>query len=145
MPTLGTMQVVIAIVAVVCGVLSFGVYFAMSVNWLRPKAAEEARGTVERAGTALESVGKPTAAEVAEIVKALATLTQSLVKAGPALWSLIGSILFLLVAAIAAGLLDGRGTAAPDREQAAETTNTTDPGNAQEPPEQENLNVSPPK
>ena len=45
------------------------------------------------------------AKDLAELVKAIATLVEGLVKAGPALWSLIGSLLFLLIACAAAGVL----------------------------------------
>jgi hypothetical protein len=37
-------------------------------------------------------------------MSAVATLTEALAKAGPALWSLIGSLLFLLIAGMAAGV-----------------------------------------
>lgn len=43
-------------------------------------------------------------AEVSAMVNAVATLAEALAKAGPALWSLIGSILFLLIAGMASGI-----------------------------------------
>jgi hypothetical protein len=37
-----------------------------------------------------------------DLVNAFAALAEALAKAGPALWSLIGSLLFFLIAALAA-------------------------------------------
>ena len=72
------------------------------------------------------------AGEIADLLKALASLTDSLVKAGPALWSLIGSILFLLVASIAAGLIGGKTEAPPPNAK----TQTSAPANVQAPANQ---------
>lgn len=98
------MRVAIAGMALVLGGLSFVVHLVFSAR-LAAKEAEEARRDVRalmtRAGADAASMSPP---QVAELAKALAALVDSLVKAGPALWSMIGSLLFLLVACTAAGV-----------------------------------------
>jgi len=124
MPTLSTMQVVITIVAVIAGILSFGLYFAMTMNWLKPDAQKASEDTLQHARDSAKSLVGPSAADVADMLKSLATLTESLIKAGPALWSLIGSALFLLIASIAAGLLSpGSGHSSTEGSNAADVSN----------------------
>lgn len=47
---------------------------------------------------------KSALSEMAQLVEALAKLTESFAKAGPAVMSLVASIFFLLIAALGAGL-----------------------------------------
>ncbi|WP_430424666.1 hypothetical protein [Phenylobacterium sp.] len=109
MTPLENLQIAIAIVAIVCGVLSFGVYIIHSLKPPAQAAAQKASGVAQ---TVQEKVGV-TPAEVTDLVKALAALSESLAKAGPALWSMIGAALFLLIAAVSAGVLHGKPPAAP--------------------------------
>jgi hypothetical protein len=57
-----------------------------------------------RAGLVGDSIAKPTLPELTALIEGLAKLTDSLSKAGPALTSIAASILFLLIAAISAGV-----------------------------------------
>ncbi len=122
MPLLEKVQVLIAIVAVGCGVLSFGVYFVLS---LRPPAQAAAKNAGEAAAM-LQARAAVTPAEVTDMVKALASLSESLAKAGPALWSMIGAALFLLIAAVSAGVLQGK----PEPPPRAQSSATSSPGGA---------------
>lgn len=115
------MQIVVVMVAAGCGVIAFLIYLAISLNVLKSDEQEKAKEGATEAVRSLRAVDVPTPAEVAELIKALATLSDSLVKAGPALWSLLGSILFLLIAAIAAGLLGGAPASDPAGNTAAPT------------------------
>lgn len=45
--------------------------------------------------------------QLTDLFKAAGGLAESLLKAGPALWSMIGSLLFLVVACLATGALQG--------------------------------------
>lgn len=112
--TLEKIQIAIAVVAIGCGVLSFAVYFFLSLRPPTQAAAKNANDAAEmvRARAAV------TPAEVTDLVKALAALGESLAKAGPALWSMIGSALFLLIAAISVGVLQGKPEAAPQAQGA---------------------------
>jgi hypothetical protein len=49
-----------------------------------------------------EALAPVPAAVMPDLVNAFAALAEALAKAGPALWSLIGSLLFFLIAALAA-------------------------------------------
>lgn len=55
-----------------------------------------------------QGAGVPvTAADLALVLEALAKLGDTLIKAGPALWRLLASVLFLLIAALSAGVFQG--------------------------------------
>ena len=96
------MQNIISWVAVGCAIASFAVYLVLTFRII-PDPRDKTDKTVhELAARTKELAGPPSAKDFAELVKALASLVDSLVKAGPALWSLIGSMLFLLIAAAAA-------------------------------------------
>ena len=85
--------------------INFLVYLAYSLNWLKASPQKPETGiqaAITRAGDAATTA---TPAEATEMIKALATLTDSLLKSGPALWSMIGAVLFLLIACLAAGVL----------------------------------------
>jgi hypothetical protein len=83
--------------AVVCLV----VYFALSMSAL--VAAFMNAGKIARSSRSTAS-GNQRKALWSEIIKELPPLIDSLAKAGPAFWSLVGSMLFLLIAALAAGV-----------------------------------------
>ena len=97
----------VAIVAIALSVISFLVYIGFSLGLLGRKETEQAVQAAQTATNQVRAVTAPTPTQVADLLKALGSLTESLVKAGPALWSLIGSALFLLIAAIAAGAIGG--------------------------------------
>jgi len=100
------MQVAVGVVAIGCALLSFLVYLVLSLR--RPAAEAAAKSAHDTADLVRARAAAVTPAEVTELVKALASLGESLAKAGPALWSMIGSVLFLLIAAIAAGVLQAK-------------------------------------
>ena len=106
------MRGVVAAVAAACGAISFGTWILML---LRPPERAAAKA-VETAAEALKAAAGPQEGElplaaspdiITGVAQALSSLVESLNKAGPALWSLIGSILFLLVAAVSAGATQG--------------------------------------
>src|SRR5687767_15465289 len=108
MADLPAMRELIATVAVICGGISFIIYIGLTVKWVKSSADKKIEQRVEMAlNSPHQSLAGASAKDVAELVKALASLTESLVKAGPALWSLIGSALFLLIAATATGVFSG--------------------------------------
>jgi hypothetical protein len=98
------MQTVISVVALGCAILSFVVFLVVTLRQI-PDARSKADQAVRALAGSGQSFTGVSAKDVAELVKALASLADSLVKAGPALWSLMGSLLFLLIAALAAGLI----------------------------------------
>lgn len=95
------MQKQIVDAAILFARLCFALYVVLTLApflaAIRDKPA--AKPPAEREGYA------PVAAAVLpDLVKALAALVEALAKAGPALWSLIGSLLFFLIGALAAGV-----------------------------------------
>lgn len=144
MPDLDHMRIVIAITATACGALAFLAYL-----WLLGMAAQQAK-TAETAADAARGGGQlgleataPTLADAAELVKAFASLTDSLAKAGPALWSLLGSALFLLIACVAAGAFQGEAKPKPDTEASEHPAPSPDtkPGPTADTPVEENVPV----
>lgn len=100
MTALEIVQVWVAVAALGCGVLSFlmflfGGFQALGAVAKAPSTQMQAQ--VLESGV---SIGN-----VTDLVKALTSLTDGLAKAGPALWALIASVLYLSVAAVAAGIL----------------------------------------
>ena len=89
-------------VSIGCALACFIIYIVLALK-LVPDPREKLDETVEQLPGHVQSLRMADPKEFAELVKALASLVDSLVKAGPALWSLIGSMLFLLIAALAAG------------------------------------------
>jgi hypothetical protein len=63
-----------------------------------------AKAAADRAAAGERSLVAVSPKDIGELVKAFASLVDSMVKAGPALWALIGSMLFLMIAAFAAGM-----------------------------------------
>ena len=111
-------------VAIAGAVISFIIYWRRTVT---PPAHEELKQAIKESAAGVKTVAPVTPDQIANLLKALASLTDSLVKAGPALWSLIGSILFLLIAAIAAGLIGGgKPDAEPSAQSKTEANATTD-------------------
>lgn len=107
-------QLAIAWVAVICAALSFILHVAFSIGLIitpAQKAEAEVRAAIA-AGKARAEAATPK--DAAEVLKALAAIIDSLVKAGPSLWSMIGAALFLLVACLASGVMSPPAAAAPD-------------------------------
>jgi flagellar basal body-associated protein FliL len=115
---MSTLATIIAVIAILFACGCFIVYLVVTLKHV-PAAQEKADQTVRQLNPA--AVAGVSAKEIAELVKALASLAEALAKAGPALWSLIGSVLFLLIAALAAGLIISvpERTAAPNSKPAA--------------------------
>ena len=125
-------QFVIASVAIACAVLCFALYLALSLGLTgspRTQAEKSTRKVMENAQARMSAVSP---AEVTDLIKALASLSESLAKAGPALWSLIGACLFLLIAAVSTGVLrPPPADPAPKSDAAAASTATpTSPAKA---------------
>jgi hypothetical protein len=95
-------QKLIVDVALVFASLCFLVYVVLTLAPVLLAWIEHRRDRKPAAGR--ETVAAPIPIDFSGLVKAFATLVDSLVKAGPALWALIGSMLFLLIAGFAAGL-----------------------------------------
>ena len=91
----------IAVVAIRFSIVSFILYVILVLAPLLPRKPAQ---TARKRGQAKAGFAAGTISEVSGLVSAVATLTEALAKAGPALWSLIGSLLFLLIAAMAAGV-----------------------------------------
>ena len=128
MPTLATMQVVITVVAVAAGAISFLLYLLITLNVLNPSSQQQTEDALQTPHTQARNLA----------VKGLATLSANLVKAGPALWSLIGSALFLLIAAVAAGLLGSAPAFTSSNSTDVQRSSTQ---NASDAPTNENLPV----
>ena len=88
--------------ALLFAVVTFVLYIVLSLAplWLARKEYKEKQA---KAG-AKKEIAAPPAIGFADLVTALAALVEGLAKAGPALWALIGSMLFLLIAGFAAGV-----------------------------------------
>ena len=99
------MENAIQLTALAGAIGCFIVYLVVTLSQI-PKAQKTTSDAAERMKPN-DSMAPVTAEQVTEIIKALASLAESLAKAGPALWSLIGSLLFLLIAAMSAGLIAG--------------------------------------
>lgn len=95
------MQNEIAEVAIRFATVCFILYVILVLAPLLPKKAEK---TTTKRGRTEKGLVAGSISEVSGLVSAVATLTEALAKAGPALWSLIGSLLFLLIAGMAGGV-----------------------------------------
>ena len=100
-------QTAIQVAALGGAIGCFIVFWVVSLKQIAAaqKTTTEAADRINRGE--MDSMDPVTIAQVGEILKAIASLAESLAKAGPALWSLIGSLLFLLIAAMSAGLIVG--------------------------------------
>ena len=95
------MKDTISWVAIVFASLCFLLYFVLT---LAPLFLARKQYKADREAAGRENLAPPVPIDFSGLVKAFATLVDSLVKAGPALWALIGSMIFLLIAGFAAGL-----------------------------------------
>ena len=96
------MQNTITWAAIVFASLCFFLYFVLTLAPLFvPRKPDKA---ARKPPPGVETIAPVQAAILPDLVNAFAALAEALAKAGPALWSLIGSMLFLLIAALAAGL-----------------------------------------
>lgn len=145
MPTLETMKVVISIAGVLAAIGTFIVYFVFTLGGMKPDSQSEAEeGSKQARATAANLPAGPTAGQVADIIKAFATLSTNLLKAGPALYSMIGSALFLLIAAIAAGAIVGgssSGNSSTESNASAPQDDAANASNASNSVDDENLKV----
>jgi hypothetical protein len=132
MSELSWMQEIIATVAVICGGVCFLVYLALTLNWIKPAAQRKVEEGFDQALNAKRAITGMSAKDLAELVKALASLTDSLVKAGPALWSLIGSALFLLIATAAVGVFSGNSNGRTDGDSSQNTAAQNDQASDEE-------------
>lgn len=90
-------------VAIICAAICVGLYVYLTVKVI-PAASKETSKAIRDIAPSTRSEGV-SAQDFAELIKAIASLVEQLVKAGPALWALVGSMVFLLIAALAAGLI----------------------------------------
>ena len=97
------MQKQIVDAALIFAKLCFAVYLILSVAPLVIARQQYEKDKKDREA-AHPGLAGPAAVDFPELVKALAGLVEGLVKAGPALWALIGSMFFLVLAGFAAGL-----------------------------------------
>lgn len=130
-------QQAIAVVAIICAILSFFVYLVFSYRAVKSETAKKVEESVREAVGPVREMLLPSAKDVAEILKALGSLAESLAKAGPALWSMLGSALFLLIAALAIGVFSGSPPVKPD----AGASNRAATENQTVPEDDENLPV----
>jgi hypothetical protein len=106
------MQDIVTITALVMGGLCFALFLWLSLTAQSAAQSQPARQMADKAnGLAPVTVG-----ELTDLIKALTGFTDSLAKAGPSLTTLIGSILFLAIAAIASGAISGKPAAAAAHE-----------------------------
>lgn len=95
------MQKHIVDVAIIFASLCFFLYFVLTLAPLFVRKPDEAARKTPPGG---ELYAPVPATVLTDLVKAFAALAEALAKAGPALWSLIGSLLFFLIGALAAGV-----------------------------------------
>ena len=96
-----SMAEIVAWVAIIAAVACFFVYFTEAL------AARKARThpVVTTPPDQVPGVKAASVADYTKMIEAIAKLSDSLAKSGPALVSLIGAILFLSIAAVASGVL----------------------------------------
>jgi uncharacterized membrane protein len=87
--------------ALLFAVLCFALYVVLTLAPLRLARKEYSE---RQAKSAANKELAPPGIGFADLVTAFAALVEGLAKAGPALWALIGSMLFLLIAGFAAGV-----------------------------------------
>jgi hypothetical protein len=114
-----TNESVVTWAGIAAGSVCFVLYVVQSILVMLAKPTQTAKGIVGAKVSLLAA--DPAGVSVDELTKLLqaaASLTDSLAKAGPALTSLIGAILFFTVAAIGSGALHG---APPDKRPASQS------------------------
>ncbi len=100
------MQTAIVVAAIVGATVCLGIYVLLTFKVIKDRR-DKVDPTVAELPAKTKELGPPSVKDLAELVKQLAALVDGLVKAGPALWALIGSLLFLLIGAVAAGVFSG--------------------------------------
>lgn len=124
-------RICIAYASAFLGTVSFVLYFIDAWISLRtkPKAIEASGDAAKAAAAAADAQpaggpvaeGVPNLADLSALTDSLAKLAEALQKAGPALTSLIGAVLFYAIAAIAGGALQS----APEASTTAQTPQST--------------------
>lgn len=114
---------IVTYASLVAGTICFGLYVWEAVVAITTKPPAPDVGTARQLKS-LVADNAATVKDVSDLAGNLAKLTDSLSKAGPALTSLVGAILFFAIAAIGSGVLHGSpgGTPTP-----APTVNATTP------------------
>lgn len=101
----------------------FILYILQNFGVLSPKPVTPAKQLAQKAnGLTPASVG-----EMTDLLKALAALTDSLGKIGPAVTALVGSIFFAAIAALASGALPGSPPPPPPKVPASVPTKDSTP------------------
>jgi hypothetical protein len=96
----------VTICALIAGGICFVFYIVSASVTLRAKPHQAASDLVNATKSVANSPQpKATAEEYSKLLEAASKLTDSLSKAGPTLVSLIGAILFFLIAAVSSGAL----------------------------------------
>ena len=98
------MEWYVTLTALIAGTVCFLIYTASAIATLCAKpqqAASDLASTAKSMATAAQP--KATVEDYSKLLDAASKLTDSLSKAGPALVSLVGAILFLLIAAVSSG------------------------------------------
>jgi len=95
------MQKQIVDAAILFASLCFGLYVILT---LAPLFARKPDQAARKRASGKETIAPVPATVLPDLVNAFAGLVEALAKAGPALWALIGSLLFFLIGALAAGV-----------------------------------------
>lgn len=96
------MRDAISVVAIIGALTCLFAFLYLALSKI-PAATTKADQKINRF-TQGKAFAEVEAKDLAEIVKALAAFAEALVKAGPAFWALMGSLLFLVIACTAAGV-----------------------------------------
>lgn len=103
------LQSAVTISALVMSVLCFLLFLWLSFKAQQARPSEPARQMAEKArGLTPVSLG-----ELTDFTKALASLGETLVKAGPTVTTLLGAILFLTIATVGSGVVTGKPAPSP--------------------------------
>lgn len=108
------MQDIVTVAALVMGGLCFALFLWLSLTAQSAAQSQSARQMAVKAN----ALAPVTVGELTDLIKALTGFTDSLAKAGPSLTTLVGSILFLAIAAIASGAISSKTAAAATHEAA---------------------------
>lgn len=95
------MQTVIFVVAIGC-TIAWSVVFAVLTLKVMPAARQRAEETAQRLTESHTKLKNATAQQLTDILKATASLTDSMVKTAPAFWAAVGALASLLIAVYAA-------------------------------------------
>ena len=107
-----TSATAVTICSLLAGAICLGLYVAEVVVSLRARPVEPARELTRNA--AVKAAAPAVDIEmVTKLIDAMSGLTNALAKAGPALTSLIGAVLFFAIAAASSGAFHGPALAAP--------------------------------